>query len=153
MRNNLPAGILVGALAVSSLTAIAVQVKKPKELCRIEVSLPHISTFISKRQGIRAVKVNAFSICNRPHSRISLTVQLWKENILLKEMLIQTEERNPNIVPARTRVYNEGTFVPCLNYKLSQYYGVAYAKAMIDGKWHFAKSRLTIMIPPLNCGI
>lgn len=152
MRKGYSVGILIGTLAVSSLTAVAVQVSKPKAPCRIEVSLPHISTFISRHQGIRAVKVNAFSTCNRPHSRVSLTVQLWKENLLLKEKLIQTVERHPKLVPAGMRVYNEGTFVPCLNFELSHYYGVAYAKAMINGKWHFARSQLEIEIPPLNCG-
>ncbi len=98
------------------------------------------------------MKVNAFSTCNRPHSRVSLTVQLWKENRLLKEMLIQTVERHPKLVSAGMRVYNEGTFVPCLNFQSSHYYGVAYAKAMINGKWHFARSQLEIEIPPLNCG-
>lgn len=145
-------GLLAGTLALTSLTAVAVQVSKPKNPCRIEVSIPHISTFISKRQGIRAVKVNAFSTCNRPHSRVSLFVQLWKENLLFKEMLIQTVERNPKLVPAGMRVYNEATFVPCLNFNSTQYYGIAYAKAMIDGKWHFARSKLEIMIRPLNCG-
>jgi hypothetical protein len=153
MNNKYSVGILTGALAISSLTAVAIQVGKPKDLCRIEVSIPHISTFISQRQGIRAVKVNAFSTCNRPHSRVSLTVQLWKENLLLKQMLIQTVERHPKLVPAGMRVYNEGTFVPCLNFQSSHYYGVAYAKAMINGKWHFARSKVKIEIPPLNCGM
>ncbi len=98
------------------------------------------------------MKVNAFSTCNRPHSRVSLTVQLWKENRLLKEMLIQTVERHPKLVSAGMRVYNEGTFVPCLNFESSHYYGIAYAKAMINGKWHIARSQLEIEIPPLNCG-
>ncbi len=47
MKNNYAVGILTGALAVSSLTAVAIQVSKPKAPCRIEVSLPHISTFIA----------------------------------------------------------------------------------------------------------
>jgi hypothetical protein len=152
MNFKYSAGILAGTFALTSLTAVAIQVSKPKNSCRIEVSIPHISTFISKRQGIRAVKVNAFSTCNHPHSRVSLSVQLWKENLLFKEMLIQTVERNPKQVPAGMRVYNEDTFVPCLNFESTQYYGIAFSKAMIDGKWYFARSQLKIKIPPLNCG-
>jgi hypothetical protein len=152
MNFKYSAGLLAGTFALTSLTAVAVQVSKPKNPCRIEVSVPHISTFISKRQGIRAVKVNAFSTCNRPHSRVSLSVQLWKENLLFKEMLIQTVERNPKLVPAGMRIYNEATFIPCLNFDSTQYYGIAYAKTIIDGKWHFARSQLEIEIQPLNCG-
>lgn len=146
------AGTVAGVLAVSSISVFAIQGSKPKNPCRIEVSIPHISTFISKRQGIRAVKVNAFSTCNQPHSRVTLNVQLWKENLIFKELLFQTVERNPDLVPPGTRVYNEATFVPCLNFSSTRYYGVAYAKAMIPGKWHFARSQLKIELPPLNCG-
>lgn len=152
MRVKYSVGILASALAISSLTAMAAQVSKPKNPCRIEISFPHISTNISERRGIREVKVNAFSTCNYPHSRISLSVQLWKENRLFKQMLLETVERQPNLVPSGVRLYNEGTFLPCLNYNSTKYYGIAFGKAMINGKWHFARSELKVEIPPLRCG-
>ena len=152
MKTTYVTAILASTLVLTSLAAVAQQDRKPKNPCRIDISFPHISTNIDERQGIRAVKVNAFSICNRPHSHISLTVQLWKENKVFKEMLIETVARQPKLVPAGARFYNENTFVPCLNYKMTNYYGIAFAKAKIDGKWYIAQHKLEVEIPPIRCG-
>lgn len=152
MKTRYSAGFLAASLAITTFTFVSLQDRKPKNPCRIEVSYPHISTNIDERQGIRAVKVNAYSICNRPHSRITLRVQLWKENKVFNELLIQTIAREPKLLPAGKRFYNESTFVPCLNFRETKFYGVAYGKAMIDGKWFFAQHKLEVDMPSIQCG-
>lgn len=145
------ATVMAGLITLSGSGIIAINMKS-KPLCRIEVSYPHISTSLIKNKGIRAVKVNSYSTCNRPHSRIRLTVEIWKEGLFLKEKLFSTTERRIAPIPAYERFYNNSTFIPCLNRKPTRYYGVAYAKALIGDKWHYARDQLDIEFKVIPCG-
>ena len=152
MKKQYSVVILLATLTVGSVGAFTIQESKGKNPCRIHLSYPHISTNLTERQGIQAVKVNAYSVCNRPHSKISLSVQLWKENLVFKELLLETVAREPRLVPAGKRFYNENTFVPCLNRESTKYFGVAFGKALIQGKWYVARDEIEVEIPPLKCG-
>jgi hypothetical protein len=152
MKKKISAALITSSLVASTLIVFLTGGHESKSDCRIQVSIPHVSTSISERFGLKAVKVNAFSTCNRPHERITLVVQIWKENLVFKELLISHVEREPKLMPAGKRFYNESTFVPCLNSQMTKYYGVAYGKAMINGKWYFANHKLDIVIPPIPCG-
>lgn len=143
--------VTAGLLAFSGSSVVAVKMKNAP-LCRIEVSYPHMSTSLIKNKGIRAVKINAYSTCNRPHSRITLTVEIWKEGLFLKEKLFSTTERRSTPIPAYERFYNNSTFIPCQNRELTRYYGVAYAKALIGDKWHYARDQLDIEFKVIPCG-
>ena len=63
---------------LNSGTAIAAtdEPKKPKPPCRLQISDAHISTSLLEKQGLRAVKVNASSICNVPQSNVTITVEI-----------------------------------------------------------------------------
>lgn len=152
MKKQYSASIFIATLTLGTLGVLTFQETKTKSPCRIHVSFPHISTNLAERQGLQAVKVNAYSVCNRPHSKISLSVQLWKENLIFKELLLETVAREPKLVPAGQRFYNENTFVPCVNRESTKYFGVAFGKAMIQGKWYVARDKIEIEIPPLKCG-
>lgn len=135
-----------------AITAVIVPIsQKEKNPCRVKIAYPHISTHFAVKKGVDVVKVNAYSVCNRPHSRVTLTVQLWKEELVFKKMLLETISRHPGTLRANEKFYNQETFEFCKSSKETLYYGVAYAKAFIDGKWQFAAHKLDFSTP-VKCG-
>ena len=135
-----------------ALTAVIVPIsQKEKNPCRVEIAYPHVSTYFARKTGVDVVKVNAYSVCNRPHSRVTLTVRLWKEETVFKKIVAETISRHPGTLRANERFYNQETFAFCKSKNETLYYGIAYAKAFIDGKWHFATHKLDISTP-VKCG-
>lgn len=134
------------------LSAVVIPLsQKDKNPCRVEIEYPHISSYFVKNSGFNAVKVNAYSVCDRPHSRVSVTVELWKEEALFKKRIKKTIARHVGLLTPNEKFYNQKTFVRCKSSKKTLYFGVAYAKALIVGKWHFAAHKLDISIP-VDCG-
>ena len=60
----------------TAAVAAADEPKKPKPPCRLQISDAHLSTSLLEKQGLRAVKVNASSICNVPQSNVTITVEI-----------------------------------------------------------------------------
>lgn len=114
--------IIISLLNMNSALGSQSSTKEPKPPCRLQISIAHLSTHINERLGIRAVKVDASSICNIPQSDVAITVEIWKKGKLQNHQV-------------RT-----------------SYYGVAYSKAFIAGKWQYARHVLSLEIIPLNCG-
>ena len=149
MKNKkIAAGLSV---LIASALLIVPSLKKDKEPCRVDLGKLHISTHFAEREGFAAVKVNAFSICNRPHSRVTLTVELWKEETIFKKRLRKTVTRNRGLIPPNEKFMNEKTYVPCKSNSETLYFAKAYGKALIDGVWHFAADKSEISIP-IKCG-
>lgn len=135
-----------------ALTAVITPIsQKEKSPCRVEIAYPHVSTYFARKTGMDVVKVNAYSICNRPHSRVTLTVQLWKEEAVFKKMVVQTISRHPGTLLSNEKFYNKDTFAFCKSKSGTLYYGMAFSKAFIDGKWHFAAHKL-VLTTPIKCG-
>lgn len=147
-KKKLATGVTI---LVASAVLVAPVLKKEKIPCRVEVGRLHISTFLEEREGLVAVKVNAFSICNRPHSKVTLTVELWKEEIIFKKKIRKTVMVNPGLVPANQKFWNENTYVPCNSAAETLYFAKAYGKALIDGVWHFAADKSEKSVP-IKCG-
>ena len=124
----------------------------PKLPCRIEVSNAHISKDVWIKTGKRAVKVDAFSTCHLPQSRVTLTVELWKTGQPFNHFVFKTITRSPGVTSPRVRVENFNTYIFCKNRDLTFWYGVAYSKAFIGGKWQFARHVLSQKIEPIECG-
>lgn len=124
----------------------------PKLPCRIEVSKAHISKAVWIKTGKRAIKVDAFSTCHLPQSRVTLTVELWKTGTPLHHFVLKTVTRSPGITPPKVRVENFNTYVFCKNNQSTYWYGIAYSKAFIGGKWQFARHVLSEESEPINCG-
>lgn len=120
--------------------------------CRIEVSIAHISKDIWIKTGKRAVKVDAFSTCLLPQSKVTLTVELWKTGNLINHFVLKTVRRSPGVTSPRVRVENFDTYVFCKNQELTLWYGVSYSQAFIDGQWHYARQVLSREIKPIKCG-
>lgn len=152
LKVNKPHRFQATTAIVLAVTAVIVPIsQKEKNPCRVEIAYPHISTYFASKKGVDVVKVNAYSVCNRPHSRVTLTVQLWKEESVFKKMLLETITRHPGTLRANEKFYNKDTFEFCKSDSETLYYGVAYAKAFIDGKWQFAAHKLDLSTP-VKCG-
>lgn len=120
--------------------------------CRIEISIAHISKDLWIKTGKRAVKVDAFSRCQSPQSKVTLTVELWKTGEFLNHFVYSTVKRSIGITSPRDQVENFDTYAFCKNRQTTSYFGIAYSKAFIDGKWQYARHVLSRNINPIDCG-
>jgi len=144
--------ILVTQLNMHSAVASETKMKAPEAPCRLQISIAHLSTNIKERLGIRAVKVDASSICNVPQSDVSITVEIWKTGKFQDYQVWKKSTFSPGTTQPGTRVNNFSTYKYCKNKVKTSYYGVAYSKAFIAGKWQYARHVLSLEIIPLNCG-
>ncbi len=128
---------------------------KPKEVktsCRIEIDNAHISTSLLKNRKLKYVKVNARSICNVYQQRVTLTVEIFKKEKLSNQLvkIFSTKEGLPSSSGFVVKMNN--AVVRCRNTRETDYYGVAYAKAFINGKWQYAGRTRSKIIELLACG-
>lgn len=124
----------------------------PKASCRIEVHDAHISTSILKHQKVRVVKVNAHSICNVRQNQVTLTLEIYKTG-QFSDYFMHRAETDPSLPSSSGFIVNiQDAKVECINSIPSSYYGIVYAKALIQGKWHYAGRARSVHIVKLNCG-
>lgn len=126
--------------------------KQPKPPCRIQIGKAHISSWALAKFGYRAVKVNAFSKCNVPQSKVTLTVEIWKIGKFTNTRVASTVIKSPGITPPGRKVNNLETLRRCKTFDETQYYGIASAKAFIQGKWQYARDTYSLDIESLECG-
>jgi hypothetical protein len=125
---------------------------EPKAPCRLQISDAHISTSLIENRGIRAIKINASSICNVPQSNVTITVEIWKTGLLGNHFVQKRTINSPGTTYPNSRVNHFQTFKKCKDRDSTQYFGIAYSKAFIAGKWQYARHTQTKRIIPLNCG-
>jgi len=101
---------------------------------------------------IRAVKVNASSICNIPQTDVSITVEIWKRGFLGNHFVWKKTIRSLGTTNPGSKIKNFVTFRKCVDETPNYYYGVSYSKALIGGKWQYARHILSNKIIPLKCG-
>jgi hypothetical protein len=126
--------------------------KKSKPPCRIQIGHAHISKSVFLKKGIRAVKVNASSICNVPQSRVTLAVEIWKQGALGPHFVFKTFVKNPGMTFPGDQIDNFNTWRPCKNLEETNYFGKVYAKAFIQGRWQFASETYSLKPQLLRCG-
>lgn len=145
--------LFISSLNIPSYSATpSVTPHLPKAQCRIEVGDAHISTSILKHQGVRVVKVNASSICNVQQSRVTMTLEIYKVG-QFSDYFLHRAETNPASLGSNGLIVKiQDAKVVCANSTPSSYYGVAHAKAIIQGKWHYAGRTRSVHIRKLNCG-
>ena len=134
---------LITALGVNLLTPTlaSAATPKPKEVkasCRIEIDNAHISASLLKNRKLKYVKVNARSICNVYQQRVTLTVEIYKTGKLSNQLVrsFATKEGLPSSSGFVVKMNN--AVIRCRNTRETAYYGIAYAKALINGKWQYA---------------
>lgn len=150
--------ILISILLNSSLNipsysaTFSVAPNLPKALCRIEVGDAHISTSILRHQGVHVVKVNASSICNVWQNRVTMTLEIYKIGEF-SDYFMHRAETDPMSPKSNGLIVKiQDAKVMCTNATPSSYYGIVYAKALIQGKWHYAGRTRSVHIAKLNCG-
>jgi len=157
--NNLKHKITI-SIAISLLLAISTcqgvfAAIKPLTKCHIEVHNPHISTSMFRNQGVLAVKVDADSVCNRPMSDLVLTVEIYKlgtVGYLFQHRVAVNRVIIHEFIPANQKIFNIKTNAPCKNKKLTEYYGIAHATAVVDGKTVKTLHVMTERNRKLSCG-
>jgi hypothetical protein len=128
---------------------------KPLTKCHIEIHDPHISSSMLRNQGVLAVKIDADSVCNRPMSDLVLTVEIYKLGTigyLFEHKVAVGREIVHGFIPADEKIFNIKTNAPCKNKNLTEYYGIAYATAVIDGKPVKTLHVMTERNKKLRCG-
>jgi hypothetical protein len=138
-------------LSVSASAADSAEpLKKP--ICRIEIDNAHISRHELKFGSRRAVIVKARSICNVVQEQVTLTVNIYKVEKFGHPMLesISTDPLDPKSTGKVVTNYKNS--IDCLNYKRTKFYGIAYAKALINGKWNYAGRTRSVKTIEINCG-
>jgi hypothetical protein len=128
---------------------------KPFTKCHIEVHNPHISRSMFRNQGVLAVKVDADSVCNSPMSDLVLTVEIYKlgtVGYLFQQRVAVDREIVHEFIPANQKIFNIKTNARCKNEKLTEYYGIAYATAIVDGKTVKTLHVMTERNKKLRCG-
>jgi hypothetical protein len=126
--------------------------KQPKPPCRIQIGKAHISSWAFAKFGYRAVKVNAFSKCNVPQSKVTLTVEIWKRGKFTNTQVASTVVKSPGVTLPGRKVENLETLRRCKTFDETKYFGVASAKAFIQGKWQYARDTYSLEIESLKCG-
>ena len=126
--------ILTLISTTSSQTSSASRITPPVTKCYLRVDNPHISDSIKRKKGFEAVKVNAVSTCNKDIFNLQITVEIRKKGLLLDHEVAKRSIKVMGFIPATKRIAHKGTWRKCDTKKLSEYYGVAYAVANIEGR-------------------
>ena len=128
---------------------------KPQEIkasCRIEIDNAHISASLLKNRKLKYVKVNARSICNVYQQRVTLTVEIYKTGKLSNQLVRSFATKEGLSSSSGFVVKMNNAVVRCRNTRETAYYGIAYAKALINGKWQYAGRTYSKSIILLDCG-
>ena len=146
--------LVLAALPNTPSHALSIQPKTrtPKASCRIEIDNAHISRSEKKFAKRRVVIVKARSICNVIQQQVTLTVNIHKVEKFGNPMIesVSTEPLAPT--SSGKLVTNYENVVECKNFKRTKYFGIAYAKALINGQWHFAGRTRSPKTMEINCG-
>jgi len=141
MKNQIPQHRILGVELLLILQLIAPLneahagvVTPPLTGCNIEIGDAHISKSLLRTRGLIAVKVNAKSQCNKPIRSLVLTVEIYKIGLLYDHLVAVKEFRVKGVVHQNRVVKNQHTFVKCRSNKWTKYYGIAHAKALINGE-------------------
>jgi hypothetical protein len=141
-------------IIMPSVSASAADTTEPpkKPICRIEIDNAHISRHELKFGSRRAVIVKARSICNVVQAEVTLTVNIYKVEKFGHPMLnsVSTDPLDPKSTGKVVTNYKNS--IDCLNYKRTKFYGIAYAKALINGKWNYAGRTRSLKTIEINCG-
>jgi hypothetical protein len=139
-------------LATTNCPSYANAVTPPLTKCFIRVDNPHLSNSIKKLKGFDAVKVKATSTCDQQIRNLKITVEIYKKGFLRNYEVVKGSYEMAELIPANQKVENKGTWERCKNRKRTRYFGVAYAEAIINGKYMSTNRVWTDKIVLLACG-
>jgi hypothetical protein len=155
LKQSIPLSIAISFVLGISMCQGVFAATKPLTKCHIEVHNPHISKSMFRNQGVLAVKVDADSVCKRSMSDLVLTVEIYKIGTfgyLFQHRVAVDREIIHEFIPANQKIFNIKTNAPCKNKKLTEYFGIAYATAVVDGKTVKTLHVMTERNRKLRCG-
>ena len=88
-------------------------------------------------------------------SDLVLTVEIYKIGTfgyLFQHRVAVDREIIHEFIPANQKIFNIKTNAPCKNKKLTEYYGIAYATAVVDGLTVKTLHVMTERNRKLRCG-
>ncbi len=147
-----PVIFIILLFTINQATASTIAPKSEKPLCRLEVQNAHLSKTLLKHHKITAVKVNVLSVCNVEQTQVLITLEIHKKGEFGDHTYgsftnDQSSKNNSGVI-----VKLQDKYVVCLNSKLTKWFGIAYSKAFINGKWQYAGRTQSEKIEPLDCG-
>jgi hypothetical protein len=124
----------------------------PKTQCFIKIGDPHISRYLLKRRGIRAVKVDAESRCNYFQQNVRLKVRIYKKSRFSSDLVGEFEIDPLNPRSSGFTVRNWQAYEVCKNRKPTIYFGTAVSQAEINGIILTTPAARSANSKPLKCG-
>jgi len=145
--------LIIIQVSIPGLAQGSISKPSPSPLvCHIRIHDPHISEYMKVKVGFDYVKANAESKCNRFQSKVILTVQIYKLTRLGDEFITQKSTKMNAPQSSGFEVLNRGTMRRCKNSEPTFFYAVAFAKAVIDGRWQYAGRTRSENTVELRCG-
>ena len=128
--------LLMLTTSSTSASAYTLGVTPPQTECFVTIEDAHLSTSVFEKSGLPAVKVNAKSQCNFPTSQLRLTVEIYKKGRFMRVYRVARQPKNvQRVIKATEQIENNGTFRICKNTIVTTYFGVVYARVLINGKY------------------
>ncbi len=84
--------------------------------------------------------------------QVKLTVEIYKLGTFGERLISRTSTYPTDPRSNGYRIENYGTYTACKTNQITRYYGIAYAKAKISGKWQFASRTRSPGTISLRCG-
>ncbi len=143
---------LTTALSTTEVQASTLGSTADKPPCRIELDNAHISTTAYEKHNVAVVIVKARSICNQYQSEVSLSVEIYKVEHFGNKIVTESVTSPNDPKSSGFIITSKNTTKVCISGAKTKYYGIAYAKALINGKWQFAGRTQSPKITELACG-
>lgn len=130
----------------------AIKPSDSKAPCRLEVDYAHISNGKLEYEKFKYVKVKTRSICTVPQKQVTISLKIMKLGEFYDHE-VRTFETNPVLSSSNGfKVEINNALVRCKNDRITFYFGVATARALVGGQWLYAKETYSISPKPLRCG-
>lgn len=154
--SNISSAALLTSVALLFATPIGLDAANgkvvTKPLCRLEVQNAHLSSTLRKLEMREVVKVNVSSICNVQQTRVLITLEIHKkgefgDHVYGPFVNQQIPRFNSGLI-----VKLQDKYVDCRSSSLSKWFGIAYSRAFIAGRWQFAGKTQSPKVEVLPCG-
>jgi hypothetical protein len=142
---------LISMAVISTTTSMAESaVVANKYNCVLKVDVAHLSTNALQKGRGNAVKVKARTTCDGFQDRTQISLRIFKEGLFADHgsavFLLTTERKHGFVVEHKTAE------IPCVNGRLTKFYGEATAVINIKGTVTKLGPSYSDFIVPLCCG-
>ncbi len=151
-KKYLSASLIWLLLTAGEAVAIVPTPKPQKPVCRLEVQNAHLSTTLQRHRDLRVLKVNVSSICNVEQTKVLITLEIHKKGEFGDHVYGPFTNKQSTESSSGLIVKLQDKYITCINRNLTYWFGVAFSKAFIAGRWQYARATQSSEIEPLACG-